>query len=157
MPNTTVSAAGGALPAASHERVPSRRAILAAAPALALAAAGAVAIGATGHPDTELLAAWSDIKEMWRQIEAMPDSAERDRLVVAFDKRRDDLERLPTKTVGGINVKLAYLFWLYSESRKSELIVMDNLPYDIEGSDYDYRDEMLWNLIEDVKKMGASA
>jgi hypothetical protein len=81
MPNTTVPAAGGAMPAASQERAPTRRAILAAAPALAavssLAAVVAVPAAAAPFPMAEAVArhraAWTHFEaNVWRTDELDP-------------------------------------------------------------------------------------
>lgn len=66
MPNINVSAAGGAMPAASPNRTPTRRAILAAAPVAALVAAvPALAVPSNGTSFPDLAQRWAQLYPRW--------------------------------------------------------------------------------------------
>ena len=143
----------------------SRRAALAGAAALPLAATTPVA--ALSNPDAELLAAWDGFvranREFKRAYAALPNGgtdAEHEPYYRVIDFHRERVEGLPARTAAGVAVKLRLLFSMqmgciasfntavYGEPVSDKLAA--SLGEELHGS-------MLWRLIQDVERMAANA
>ncbi|WP_044561465.1 hypothetical protein [Azospirillum sp. B4] len=138
--------------------IPSRRGLLSAAVAMpVIAAAGSSGAITDAHdPDAALLSAWKNYKDAWRMLDgqsADSTEAELEPFHEVKDRVAGQIEELPARTTAGIAIKLRYLLMAYNESRLMELAIIQNHSCDRDELDGDWRDKMLWCLIQDVDRM----